>query len=146
MNRYLCPVCRSTISKLPSAGLSFKTHFQIFLITGILAGIVYLTLGPWSAAKSLLTYLPLWTAAEWVHWLRIREAARCRTCDFDPLLYRRDWKAARRRVEMRMQGLSEELQQRIQSEIKRLNAQRTKPSSTSSTSSTSTSNAPAKSP
>jgi hypothetical protein len=101
-----------------------KTHFQIFLITGILVGIVYLTLGGWSASKAILAYLPLWTVAEWVHWLRIREAARCRTCDFDPLLYRRDRKAARRRVEIRMQGLSEEMQKRIYVEIERLQGQK----------------------
>jgi len=125
MKRYICPVCRSAIQDLPRSGLSVKAHLQIFLITGVLVGSIYLGMGPWSAAKAVLAYLPIWTIAEWVHWLRIREAARCRTCDFDPLLYRRDRKAARRRVEIKMQGLSEELQQRIHREITRIQDQRT---------------------
>lgn len=120
MNQCICPVCRSSIKELPKAGLSFKAHFQLILITGVLAGLVYLSIGIWGAAKAILAYLPLWTLAEWVQWLKIREAARCQVCDFDPLLYHRDWKAARRRVEIRMQQLSEELQQRIQREIVRI--------------------------
>lgn len=90
------------------------------MITIVLCAAVYLALGPWAALKATLGYLPLWTAAEWLHWLQLREALRCKVCDFDSMLYRRDWRAARRRVEIKMQGLSDEMQARIQKEITRI--------------------------
>ncbi|MEO5668076.1 MAG: hypothetical protein ABIR96_08455 [Bdellovibrionota bacterium] len=120
MSRYLCPVCRSTMGNLPSSKLGLKAYVQILLITTVICAAVYFPLGPWAAARAALVFLPLWTAAEWVHWLKIREAFRCRTCDFDSMLYRRDWKAARRKVEIKMQGLSDELQARIKTEITRI--------------------------
>ena len=105
---------------IPSSKLSLKAYVQLVLITTVLCAAVYFTLGPWAAVKASLSFLPLWTLAEWVHWLKIREAFRCRTCDFDSMLYRRDWRAARRKVEIKMQGLSTELQARIQKEITRI--------------------------
>ena len=105
---------------LPSSKLGVKVYVQLILITTLLCAGVYLALGPWAAAKAVLGFLPLWTLAEWVHWLRIREALRCRVCDFDSMLYRRDWKAARRKVEIKMQGLSEDMQARIRNEIVRI--------------------------
>lgn len=90
------------------------------MITTVLCAAVYFALGPWAAVKATLAYLPLWTGAEWFHWLHLREALRCKTCDFDSMLYQRDWRAARRRVEIKMQGLSDEMQARIQKEIVRI--------------------------
>jgi len=58
--------------------------------------------------------------AEWIQWLRVRDALRCRTCHFDPMLYRRDWKAARKQVEIRMQKFSQDAQDQIRAEIQRL--------------------------
>jgi hypothetical protein len=108
------------MGQLPSSKLSLKAYVQIILITTVICAGAYFALGPWAGVKASLSFLPLWTAAEWGHWLRIREALRCRVCDFDSMLYRRDWKAARRKVEIKMQGLSDEMQAQIRAEIKRI--------------------------
>ena len=108
------------MGQLPSSKLGLKAYVQLVLITMFICAATYFLLGPWAATKASLVFLPLWTLSEWVHWLKIREALRCRTCDFDPMLYRRDWRAARRQVEIKMQGLSEDMQARIRTEIKRI--------------------------
>jgi hypothetical protein len=124
MSRYLCPVCRSSTKAAPQTGLNFKSHLQILFITAFLVATTYYLIGPWGAAKATLAYLPIWTLAEWVHWLKVREALRCRVCDFDPMLYQRDWRMARKKIEIRMLKLSEELQERIQQRIVEIQAQR----------------------
>jgi hypothetical protein len=120
MSRYLCPVCRSPLGALPASKLGLKAYVQLALITTLICAATYFLLGSWAATKASLVSLPLYMVAEWVHWLKLREALRCRTCDFDPMLYRRDWRAARRKVEVKMQGLSQEMQTRIRGEIKRI--------------------------
>lgn len=104
------------------------THLRLSLLSLSLMGLAYVGLGPTAAAKAAFVYFPLWGLTEFVHWVKVREDARCRICDFDPLLYHRDWRAARMRIETRMNQLSKEMQERIQAKVRQLEAQRTPPS------------------
>ena len=123
-NRYLCAVCRSKLPQVPSRTLPLKTHIQIISATAAFVAVAGLAFGTWAAVKAALIYLPIIMLAEWVQWLRIREAVRCKTCHFDPMLYRRNWRAARKQVEAQMHVVSGELQVRIHNEIERISAHR----------------------
>jgi len=100
-----CPVCRSPRKADLRDHLSAKTHVQILAVVMTLASSLLLLSGWPAAIKSLLFYLPLWGICEFVYGVRVREATKCPTCHFDPVLYRRDWRAARVKVEKKL-GLS----------------------------------------
>jgi hypothetical protein len=110
---YLCPVCRSARETDLSDGLSWGTHFKITLTTIFVTGLLYFYDGLPLAWRGVLLYLPLWAGAEFIHWVRMREAAKCRTCDFDPVLYRRNPAEARRRVEAKLNVFVDDLKQQI---------------------------------
>jgi hypothetical protein len=61
----------------------------------------------------------VWSVAEFVHWARIRQAAKCGTCDFDPILYQKNWKAARARVENRLKTLEQNQIAKLREEMSR---------------------------
>lgn len=100
MAEYLCPVCRAPRDAELKDHISFLAHVRIAFLVGALS-LVFRLFGaaPWKAA---VFYLPLWAVAEFFHWARMREAAKCRTCDFDPILYRKNPLEARRRVEAKL--------------------------------------------
>jgi len=118
MAKYLCPVCRSPLHKALHGRLAGVTHLQIFLLTVAISGGLYFLQGWEGGVKGAFFYLPLWGLAEFIHWVSVRDAARCGTCDFDPMLYKRDWRAARQRVENRMNRLSGELQEKIREKVR----------------------------
>ena len=109
MSRYLCPVCRAPRKTELRDELSAQTHFKIASTTFAVSALSYLAGGWVYAWQALFLYLPLWAMAEFVHWVKMREAAKCKACGFDPILYKRDWKAARRKVEDRLNGVVAEL-------------------------------------
>jgi hypothetical protein len=102
MADFICPVCRAPRKMGASNHLAWTTHAQILIVTAAVSGGAYFFSGLEIALKSVLVYLPLWAACEFVHGVRVRESARCDTCGFDPILYRQDWKAARAQVEERL--------------------------------------------
>lgn len=55
-----------------------------------------------SASRVAFFYLPLWAFAEYLHGVRMRHSVKCEVCDFDPLLYKKDWRAARKIVEEKL--------------------------------------------
>jgi hypothetical protein len=83
-----------------------------------LAAFCYLLKGWGLALRSLFFYLPLWASMEFAHWVRMRQATKCATCGFDPILYRKDWRAARRKVEERLGELAGQLQARAEEQKK----------------------------
>jgi hypothetical protein len=125
MTKYLCPVCRAPFDRNLQSRLSGTTHLRLALITIALVAGTYALLGTEAAIKSAFFYIPLWGLTEFGHWVRMREAAQCRVCDFDPMLYQRDWRAARAKIETRMNKLSAEMQDRIYAQVKIMGERRT---------------------
>ncbi len=115
---YLCPVCRAPMERELNGRLPFIRHVQMTLLTILISALAYLTMGPGVALKAAVLYLPLWALFEFLHWIQLRETLKCTACDFDPMLYQRDWKKARSQVEGRMtkihDGLEAEIAARIQ--------------------------------
>ncbi len=111
----LCPVCRAPRRENLKDSIGSLKHFQIALITLAICGIGFLIDGFPLAAKCLLFYLPFWAVADFLHGIQMREATKCPACGFDPVLYKRDWKAARAEVEVRLQKIVDEL--RAQHEV-----------------------------
>lgn len=122
--RFLCAVCRSKLPPLPQRHLGLAMHLKLLMTTGFLVMSVGLMMGTWAGVKASLFHLPLVLIAEWFQWLKVRSALRCKTCDFDPMLYRSNWRMARKQVERKLRHHSEELQQHIRAEISRLDAQK----------------------
>jgi len=83
-------------------------HLQIAMLTSAIVGGVYAVAGLEMALKSLIVYLPLWGVCEFVNGVRVREAARCGACGFDPILYRQDRQKARAQVEARLGQLRDD--------------------------------------
>jgi hypothetical protein len=118
MPRYLCPVCRAPRREDLRDDLTFETHFKMAFTILALAAFCYLLKGWGLAFRSLFFYLPLWAGMEFVHWVRVRQATKCAACGFDPILYRKDWRAARRKVEARLGELSTQLRARAEEQTK----------------------------
>lgn len=112
-SKYLCPVCRAPRNVELSDLLPATTHLRIGLITFAISGIGYLIGGPAVAWKLSVSYLPLWAGSEFFHWAKMREATKCLTCDFDPVLYQKNPMEARKRVEAKLGALAEDLKNRI---------------------------------
>lgn len=109
MAYYICPVCRAPKKANFQDRLPAATHARIalsltFLITALVAG----GAGPW-AFKLALMYFPIWGALELTHWVEQRQQTKCRSCDFDPFLYQRDWRAARAAVEFRLNTIKSDM-------------------------------------
>jgi hypothetical protein len=109
MTRYLCPVCRAPRKTNLKDELPFSAHLRIGVTVISVSSICYLVSGLELAGRTAFLYLPLWAVSEFVHWVKMREAAKCSACGFDPVLYQRDWRAARSRVENRLGDVAEEL-------------------------------------
>lgn len=88
-------------------------HLRIGLVTLGVVGACFFLAGPEIALKSVLFYLPLWGACEFVLAVKTRESARCRTCDFDPILYRQDPKKARALIEAKLGRVMNETRDNI---------------------------------
>jgi hypothetical protein len=124
MSQYLCPVCRAPMKRDLKARISLLRHFQILLLTISLVGLAYLVIGPYAAMKASIVYLPIWAIFEFLHWVQMREALNCKVCDFDPMLYQRDWKRARARIEQKMTKVHDNLELEIKARIDRVKAAR----------------------
>jgi hypothetical protein len=118
MAQYLCPVCRAPRYIELRDHIAFSAHVKIILVVGLLCGIAYILGGLVSAVRMGVFYFPLWGAAEFWLWLKLRKEAPCQVCSFDPLLYQRDWKAARLAVETRLQAVSDQMKARRQTQGK----------------------------
>jgi len=109
MSKYLCPVCRAPRKSDLKDDLPFSSHLKIFISVGTIVSLSYLV-GSWDLAwRTAFLYLPFWAISEFIHWVKMREAAKCFACGFDPILYQRDWRAARHQIENRMGHVIEEL-------------------------------------
>lgn len=114
MSGYLCPVCRSPRKTELRDHISWHAHLQIALITFAASGVLYLWGGLSIAWRGVLFYLPQWAIAEFLHWARMREAAKCEACHFDPILYQKDPMAARRQVEAKLNIFVTDLKMKLQ--------------------------------
>lgn len=114
MSGYLCPVCRAPRNTDLRDHISGRTHLQIALITLACIAVLYFIGGPQIGWKGILFYLPMWAGSEFFHWAKMREATKCRSCDFDPVLYQRDPLAARRQVEAKLNVFVDDLKLRLQ--------------------------------
>lgn len=94
--------------------MTWGFHLRLGAAVGIIAACTALLSGPGLAFKSLFLYLPLWAVGEFLQGKKARGLTRCQTCHFDPMLYARDWRAARKLVEAKLGSLSTEITQRIQ--------------------------------
>ncbi len=89
---FFCPLCRVHQSTNTIKRVKWQHHFQ--LVVGTLA-IVYL-FWPVFGLKGLSLYFLFWGAFEFFYRLRKRDALVCRSCGFDPFLYRQDVHKARK--------------------------------------------------
>lgn len=105
----ICPVCRAPRNEKLTDNISPYRHLQLLLITLAICGLGYLIGGLPLALKLVIVYLPFWAVADYFHGIQMRKATQCPTCNFDPVLYRRDWKAARDQVEARLQKVVDDL-------------------------------------
>lgn len=112
MNRYFCPVCRAPRKANFQDELPIRIHLRIAASVAVVSSISYLISGFELAWRTAFLYLPLWAVSEFMHWVRMREATKCQACGFDPILYKRDWRAARKQVENRLGDVVEELRVR----------------------------------
>jgi hypothetical protein len=109
MAQYLCPVCRAPRKTQLKDDLPLSSHLKILSSVLALSSLSYL-LGGWDLAwRACFLYLPFWAISEFIHWVKMREAAKCQACGFDPILYQKDWRAARHKIENRMGNVIEEL-------------------------------------
>lgn len=111
---YMCPVCRAPRQTELTDHIAWKTHLQIALCTAACMGFLYYQGGGGLAWRGLFLYLPAWAFAEFLHGARMREATKCRVCDFDPVLYKKDPLAARRLVEKKMNHYVADLRTKLQ--------------------------------
>jgi len=73
------------------------------MLTLACCALVFLLLGALPALKTSPLYFVFLGVAELIHWSQMRQNIKCDVCDFDPILYKEDWKKARARVEAKMQ-------------------------------------------
>ena len=126
MTQYFCPVCRAPRRANLSDEIDFATHLRIFATVLAVSGVGYLYNGWLLAAKLALLYLPLWVSAEFVHWVKMREATKCKVCDFDMILYKKDWRAARTKVEAKLNAVMGGIKERTAAEAQRIREGMTK--------------------
>jgi hypothetical protein len=85
------------------------THVRIATsLVGLIGALLLGGAGPWAFRLAML-YLPIWAVLEFAHWAEQKAQTKCRTCDFDPFLYQKDWRAARVAVELRLNGIKSEM-------------------------------------
>jgi hypothetical protein len=88
---FFCPLCQYHQSTSTIERMGLKHHAQIALVTIALAVLAY----PLCGFDGALFYLPLWAGFEFFYRLRKRQALVCRSCGFDPFLYKQDVARAR---------------------------------------------------
>jgi len=123
--QYICPVCKTRAEKDLREHLSLGLHFRLIFVTLFVAFLAYQLGGAELAWKTLFLYLPLWAVGEFLHGVHLRHRVRCEFCGFDPLLYARDWREARRLVQAKLQGKVDEVARGID-EQRRLYMERMK--------------------
>ena len=124
MSTIFCPVCQTSRNIELKDRLSWKMHFQMTVATVTFSSVVYLFTSVEIALRCLIVYLPIWAAAEFIHGVKMRQATKCEVCSFDPILYMRDWKAARKSVEDRLNIVSQEIASGLNERTKRVLAER----------------------
>jgi hypothetical protein len=95
--RFYCVSCKRERRLAPPARVgSLKFFGQVLLSTLALSAITY----PWLHFKGIFAWLvPVGLTLEVVYRLRMRKALICPDCEFDPILYMSDRKAAAQQVE-----------------------------------------------
>jgi hypothetical protein len=123
MARFLCPVCRAPRDVDLREHISLDAHLKIASTALALASLGYHFRGVLFAFKlTLFVYLPLWAISEFLHWARVRRDSRCPHCHFDPILYKKDWKAARVVVETRLMGIAQAREEERKARAERIPA------------------------
>jgi hypothetical protein len=93
--RFFCPLCSQHQSTNTIERVAWQHHLQLALLTLATTLVAW----PFFGIDGLLFYLVWWAGFEVVYRLRKREALVCRNCGFDPFLYKRDPKVARKAVQ-----------------------------------------------
>lgn len=114
MAYYICPVCRSPKKANFQDKLPLMTHARIAVSLGVLIGSLMLAGAGPETLKLSLFYFPIWGLLELVHWMNQRQQTKCNTCNFDPFLYQRDWRAARSAVELKLSTVKSEIMASMQ--------------------------------
>jgi len=95
MARAYCPLCSKEINfrlpKRPTPRHVFQVAFTSLLAVWLL--------WPWLGIKGVVVFIPLWGAFEFIFRVLKRQQVVCTHCGFDPVLYKRDRKLARQKVE-----------------------------------------------
>ncbi len=125
MPQLICPVCQTPREGELRDRLSFKIHFQMIFASFTLAAVVYLFTGFEIALRCLAIYLPMLAVAEFIHGVKMRHATKCIVCHFDPILYIKDWRLARKNVEEKLTSMSQEIAAEIRQRSQKISAERT---------------------
>lgn len=80
---FYCPLC-TTPRKLPSAPRPSARHFVQIGLTSLMITVVAWR---WLEWKGIVSFIPLWICFEVLYRLRMRRAAHCDHCGFDPYLF-----------------------------------------------------------
>lgn len=88
---FFCPLCHNHQVTSISSKLNWREHARIMALTLALTFVLWEIL----AGATLLAYMVIWAVYEFVHRTRKRTALVCRTCGFDPFLYKQDVQKAR---------------------------------------------------
>jgi len=93
---FFCPCCRiSRVITLHPNPVQLKN----FLRVGIAA--VFFTLATWSffGLKGMVSFIPLWIGFEFFYREKVRQMLFCKTCGFDPYLYKTNLKKTRETIQ-----------------------------------------------
>lgn len=89
---FFCPLCQYHQITNSSRNVTARHHLQLSVLTVSLTWLCWPVFG-W---KALSFYFVFWAAFEFFYRMRKRHALICRSCGFDPFLYKRDVAAARK--------------------------------------------------
>lgn len=96
---FYCPICKAQQRTRLVKRLGALHHLQFALLTALFVWLAWPVLGP----KGLSAYFVIWCGFEFQFRLRKRSEFICRSCGFDPFLYKNDSKKSREEVRRRLQ-------------------------------------------
>ena len=98
--QFHCPLCHHRQATNTIRKMGWRHHAQLTIAT------IFLVWAGWDffGLKSLSFYLFFWACFEFVYRFRKRQALVCKTCGFDPFLYKQDVDKARHALKLHWQA------------------------------------------
>lgn len=93
--QFYCPLCRVP-RRLPGPPRPTSRHM---IQIGLTSLVFMLATWSWFEWKGVVVFVPLWITFEVLYRVRVRRAAHCESCGFDPFLFMVDHGRARTEVE-----------------------------------------------